>query len=550
MRAIALLSLWKIKNSLRTALSDPRKLFPILIIGFFVGFSLLMSGIASGTATPPKTGATLSPQYLEVGIRIALLFVIYGVLEYSLGDGLLALGRSDVDYLFPSPVSRRAVLVLRLPGLLLGTLFQAVFLLFALRSITQSVVMASASHLGTTVSPSWVPPAAVLLCVVTYLNLGLFAAIQFPRRRSFRWWVIGGFVALGLFLAYVGWRQGLSGLSGVLNSPALRIVFWPAAFAADILFAASYRQPLGPGLGWLALTCLASFVPMFLTNANWYEQSVVSTERIATLRQAAKGGFASIMAAKAATHRHRGDRTYTVRPFGQGAVALFWAHLCSAAKRPGPNFLLPVFGGIVVGAAGAVIGILEPRASAGIVAGALLYATFGFMAAARTACEASVRRRELVSPLPIDGWQNVAADLAVPVTSLFLYSLGVALVYAIAGAPQWPFVAFGALILYPLRTASRMTLQYILVLGYPDFSDKVQQFVAQFAYWLLAVPFILAEVVVLLPAFFLKSVWLGLVSMSILEVGLLALFLALAGRASERAVATGEPVSIWSLRKA
>jgi hypothetical protein len=549
MRAIALLSFWKFKNSLRTIFTDPRKLVPVLFAVAMFGFFMLMSSFA-GTPPPSKAAdMKLSPDYFEGAVRLGMLFVVYGVLNYSLGDGLLALGRPDVDYVFPSPVSRRAVLVLKLPALLFGTMFQAIFLLFSFRMATQTFVQASGAYLGKTHSPGWFAPAAVILCVAAYLNLGVFLSVQFPNRRSFKAWVLALFLLLALFLGWTVWRQGISAGVAILDSGAVRVLFWPAMLASDVLFATNFRQPVAAELGWLALVFVLSLVPMFLSNANWYEQSVVSTEKMATLRQAAKGGAAAVMAARAEKHKYKGTRTYTVQPFGQGAGALFWAHLCSAGKRALTNFGLPFAGGILMGAGGAAASYFERFTGPLLVLGLLLYGSFGFMASARTACEAAVRRRELIAPLPIPAWQAVAADLGVPFLLMYLTCAGAALAYTVAGGAYGAYLLYGALILYPLRTASRMTLQYVMVLGYPDFADKVQQFVAQFAYWLLAAPFLLAEVILCLPGIFLKSIWVGALTLTVYEAGLVVAFLALAGKASSRSVATGEPVRIWSLLK-
>lgn len=547
MRAIALLSLWKFKNSLRTLFSDPRKLVPVLFAVGLFSFFMLMSSFAGEPPSSKMAAMKLSPDYFEGAIKLGMLFVVYGVLSYSLGDGLLALGRPDVDYVFPSPVSRRAVLVLKLPAILFGTMFQTVFLLFAFRMATKTFLMASAAYMGQTISPVWLGPFAVVLAVASYLNFGLFIAIQFPNRRSFRFGLAAIFFGLAAFLGWTVWKQGISPAVALFDSPFIQIPFWPAMLAGDTMFATSFHRPVGPELAYLGLVFLVSLVPMFLSNANWYEQSVVSTERMATLRQAAKGGSAAVMAARAEKFKHRSNRTYTVKPFGQGAGALFWAHLCSAGKRALTNFGLPFVIGIVIGGVGATVSYFERNAGPFLTIGMLLYGSFGFMASARTGSEAAIRRRELVAPLPLPAWQVVAADLGVPVILMFLTCLGAAIAYTIGGGSYGAYVLYGALILYPIRTASRMILQYVMVLGYPDFADKVQQFVSQFAYWLMASPLIMIEAILCVPAILLQSIWLGLIVLTLFEIALGAALLALAGKASSRAVATGEPVRVLSL---
>ncbi|AIE84949.1 putative ABC exporter domain-containing protein [Fimbriimonas ginsengisoli] len=546
MRAIALLSFFKLRNSLRTAFTDPRKLIPLIILVGFFGLSIFVGSFGGGGAPPSQNAATLNPTALRVVATLTIILLALATVDSGLGDALLALSRADVDYLFPSPVSRRVVLAYRLPSLLFSALFQGFFLLFAFKMAT-NMVTPSARDMGPEVSPGWVPTAALALCVGTYLNLALFVAMAAPSRQVIRKYHTAGIIGFALIMAAIGWQKGWAGMSAAVDSAFIRILFFPVTLASDALVSFAFHRPTGASIGWLLLAYLGSFIPMFATNANWYEQSIVSTDRIASFRKAAQGGYASMMAAKAQTHQHRARREYTIRPFGEGAVALFWAHLCAAGKRPTANFITPLLIGVGIGLFAAATQA-QDAAMAYVVLGVMcLYGSMLFLGAARTASEAAVRRRELVAPLPIRGWESVSADLAVPMVSLLLFSFGTSAVLLVARVAYMPLVVFGLLVLFPLRTAARMALQYTLVLGYPDFSDKLQQLLGQFAYWLFAAPLIAGEIVLCLPAIFLKSLWLGAVTLAAFEGGLVFLLVALAGKASERAVATGEPVRIFSI---
>lgn len=113
--------------------------------------------------------------------------------------------------------------------------------------------------------------------------------------------------------------------------------------------AAYGHHPAGGLLNWLFVGYAGSLGLMFATNANWYEQSIASTDKWSNLRQAAKGGWAGLMAARAATFRYQSEKDFTVAPFGRYAVALFWAHLCATAKKPLANFGVPLFTGLAFG---------------------------------------------------------------------------------------------------------------------------------------------------------------------------------------------------------
>lgn len=99
----------------------------------------------------------------------------------------------------------------------------------------------------------------------------------------------------------------------------------------------------------------------------------------------------------------------------------------------------------------------------------------------------------------------------------------------------------------PLRLAGRIVLQHVVVMAYPDLTDKIQRLISMFIGTVVGIPFLIAEALICLPGILLHSVWAALIPLTLVQIPLGALFLFLAGRASERAIATGEPVSLIRL---
>lgn len=184
-----------------------------------------------------------------------------------------------------------------------------------------------------------------------------------------------------------------------------------------------------------------------------------------------------------------------------------------------------------------------------LIAILVFYCWQGFMTTSRLASEASIRRRELVSPLPLPGWKAVAADVGVPVLAATMCFLLGGITYACLGGPFAAMVVLALCLMIPLRIAGRIVLQHVVVIAYPDLSDKVQRLVSMFIGTIAGMPFLIAEAVVCLPALFLQSVWAALIALTLVQIPLLAVFLFFAGKASERAIATGEPVSLWALAR-
>ncbi len=548
MRALALLSMWKTRNALRTLFTDPRKLVPALFIFFVILLSLLFGTLGLRQA-PGQSGlgeSKVDPQVFDAAVFAAMILIAVGSIDTGLGDGLLAFGMSDVDYVFPSPISRRVVLAYRLPSLTFAALFSSAFLIYMYHVVIRviNIDMPNPGHLD---PPGWYGSVGVALCVGLYFNLAMFLAVRVENRRLLHRLLIAAFITSTVLLALIGYMKGVTGFVSVMRSPILEWAFYPGRLAATGLVNEVRHASDPRGLAMLFWGYVLSAVPMFLTNSNYYEQSIASSERVAAWRRAAKAGLAAQQASRAANVKYKGTREYTVKPFGRGPLALAWAHLCAAGKRPYVNFLSPLIGGIGCGVLGGIGNAGLDGVGEVVVVLFTVYASMGFMAAAKTASESAVRRRELIAPLPIKGWESVAANLAVPWLSMFEFCAFAGLAYAVTGSRHWPEVLFGLAVFFPMRLAARMVLQYILVLSYPDFSDKVQQFLAMGVYYLCAVPFFVVELVLAIPAILLHSIWIGLITLTVLQIGFLALLLLGAGLANDRSVASGEPVRLFRL---
>ena len=551
MRAIALLSFWKTRNALRTLFSDPRKLIPFGLAIIIIVAMVVLATIDLGKQKPNLTHDHLDPRAFHVGATLSLILLGLSFIDSGLGDSLLALGMPDVDYLFPSPISRRYVLAFRIPALLFSALFMAGFVLMAFNLTTQ-VARPQWTSVGHTVPPGWAAPAALFLSGGIYMNLAMYISVRINDRRAIHRALMTFVFAVAGILGLLGWFRGLGAVSGIVESSLVWWIFLPSSLACESLIAGYSLHPALQPLGWLCIGYVVSLIPLFTSNANWYEQSIVSSERTTAFRQAARGGHSALAAARAASFTRTSNKMYTVRPFGQGAMALLWAHMCAAAKKPFANFIGPTIGGIGAGFFAAMATSANKdteNLGYSVLFGIAMYCSMGFMASAKTACEAAIRRRELLSPLPIPGWKSVAANLAMPLCTAFLFFFSIGVTYAILRAPSWQLIAFAFVIGLPLRLAARMTLQYIVGLGFPDVADKLQQFFALGIYAVATSPFLATEALLCIPGILTHNPWVLLVCLTVFQIPLTAMLLLLAGKASEKAVATGEPVRIMSLLK-
>ena len=119
MRALVYLASRRFANSLRSAFRNPRVLLPFV---FMAAIVLLVSMASLGVKTqgargmaPPFTSqefVTGGPGALIAAIRSVLLVSLFTSVVTALGQGAVFFQPSDIDFLFPSPLSRRSVLAL------------------------------------------------------------------------------------------------------------------------------------------------------------------------------------------------------------------------------------------------------------------------------------------------------------------------------------------------------------------------------------------------------------------------------------------------------
>lgn len=540
------LHLWTFKNALRTLFTDPRKFGPTIFVVAMIGFSLFITSITSSLGSSSQSTAPypLPLPVVEALTHAAFALLIWWAIDLAIGDKALLYNRSSLDFLFPSPISRRMVLLCRVPAQFLSSLVNSAAVFYLVRSIVMVGSGGKAMASMASNVPWYVGIFALTLANGSYSNLATTLAVMKRDRR----WMRIGFGVIGvcymLSLGFVLRSGQLEGVRPIIENPVFAFLTYPMSLASRACVASLLPYSIGSSMSLLFGIWVVSHIPMFIPNSNWYEESIENSERFAALRVAAKSGFAGMMAHKAQTRKYRARRTYIVPPFGHGSTALLWAHLSAAAKRPIPNFLLPLVAGLF-SAVG--ISFLPPGRSAApvaviFIALLLIYSGFFFMASARTASEAAIRRRDLTSPLPISGAGSVAMNLAVPWISVALFALGFTVSYLLAGGSYALEVAATLLLVYPARLAVRMVVQYFIVLMNPDLEDKVQQFFVQMFSFFLGTPFLIVEAVLIFIAFFLKSIPLGIGLMAVAQGLFLLLVLPLAGRLNDRSVSSGEPI--------
>jgi hypothetical protein len=480
-RAILLLSWWQLRNAVRTSLTDVRKLIPLLVFGFFVVTQVGASMFLSQVRVPPPPGANqMVLQHvdtIETGLFILIGLAALAVLDYGFTGGFLTFPLADVDYLFPAPISRKVVLAQRLLGKTALSFLQSGLFFYVLIWRMAEAFAPGRATLGA----GFAALCALFFCLGGYTNLAfaLKLIFGFGREGALRRWSLGAFLVVVALLGWTYWQGGWPALTSLGKNAVVTVLFYPCRLAAEATI-----SPLAGGTGvgaalQLLLFYGATLAVLFSRNENFYEAALPGSERAARMLQAVREqNWSAMFAIGQEDRRRRGgkERPYTVPPFGRGGMALLWAHLCAAAKRPLPNFIGPVLGGIAL-PLGALR--LDARAAPFIVLGVSCYLLFILTMTGVQVFRQAIQR-QIVRPLPIPAWQAVAADIAPRLLSSCLFCVTAGLTLLATGLEHADRVAPALLFGVPAGLVLLYVLQYLLALWYPDAQDKLQQLLAGF----------------------------------------------------------------------
>ena len=503
------LSAWQLANAVRHALRDPRRWVPALLVGAF--FLVQMHSLfVSGVALPPEFTTILRTHLgtVQAGVFLVLCLMALSYINQGLTGGVLSFSPADAAFLFPSPVARRAVLLAKLPSALGPLLLTLAGEAWAFRAfVWVPLGGAVGGHGG-----GWAAIAAAALCVGGWLNLAVAIELVFGVGSHARWQKALNatvFLLVGI-IAFMGWRHGLAGLGAIAESGPLTWLFWPCRLAALAVMAplvgAGVSAWTGPVLlVWYGLTLAL----LFARRDNYYEAAARGTALLQKRRAAKREGRLFGSSGDKARAARVGGKPYSLPPFGSGGMALLWAHLAAAAKRPLPNVIIPLAGGIVAGiacvwtahaAASPVPGTnadddLSVSRLVQMIVGVYLYAFVFTVGLGHY--QQSLQRQTLMRPLPLPAWQVVASETGARALLNSLPAWTLALTLAILHPRGWAGLAGLLALTLPVFIFCLNLVLLRVALWYPNTADRVQMFTASMVQFLLLgfllLPLLLAQ---------------------------------------------------------
>jgi len=349
--------------------------------------------------------------------------------------GALAFSPAEVQFLFPAPVSRRALIhfkLLRAQSFILVNTLLWVGLLGRGRTELNSGLRALAL---------WVLFSTLHL---HRLGASLVRASAFEHGQS---GARRGVVPLAVFVAaFLGLAWGL-----MQSAPALQEA-WEAGLPAFLNAAgralrapvpsavlAPFRALLAPGLATTAAEWGRAMIPalgIMLLNYVWvmyrdaaFEEAAVEESARRAARLGAPDTGRPREAAPHATHAGPGRRTtrFPLSPTGNPAVAIFWKNLVAVTRAVRPSLVvIPLGAGAV---AMLVVLATQPEGTALThSAGVLLTSWAGLLIATgplwvRYDLRQDLPKLEMLRSYPISGWSVVTAEIAASTAILSAFQM-------------------------------------------------------------------------------------------------------------------------------
>lgn len=407
-------------NGIKRIVTSPKRLIPAIFISLLVVQNIMFNPVFQSDSDNTMLHhdfVSIPPDILWSGVFSILSLVMIQIIYSAFSEGRLAFSPPNVDFLFPSPINRRTVLIFKLFGDYLKYGFFALLMfLFAVPSLYRLF----GSEPFPSILVSWL--AAVLLIALVMNITHIISIITSAGVQRFA--VAKRIVRIALFLMLVGIavigviyfaKSGdpFSSLVGAVRSGFTRTVMAPIAWCTDLIVFPIVGGSHGPailkllGIGVLSVI---SFFVLIARNENFYESSLAISARMARIKDARDRGDLASVVAEARRGRGRRHRMVSlVPPFGRGAGALIWKILVTRLRTS--PWAVVIFLVLIPGAAASAGAFISDPDILRLSPVVIPYAVWMVVSFGWQSLQSEFRQVEIVKALPDSGMKIVAVQV-------------------------------------------------------------------------------------------------------------------------------------------
>lgn len=490
MKTILYLSLRQFVNYMKLTLRSPRRLIAAVFIFFWFVSAILPQIMISREGHYPAAqiyypGMTLDKVWASAFMLFTLIAIWF--IQKSFSESLIAFALSDIDFSFPTPLSRRVIMFSKLVKLY-ATIggYLALALLFTwpfAKMLAESV-----GRRGSSLLVTW---SAIVAFAVVLINACTIINLIVNYRSDGRWWLRSAVKAvawaipmLAIAFTAAGYLQTgnlAESLIGAIKHPIFLTLMMPMKWTADIALSPFTGWRAGMAGEYLALGLLTavSFVLVLLRNENPYEPSLSVSARRAVIKAAVRsGGIGRVTAELWKLRKKPATVRGGIPPFGRGAVAVIWKNLNILVRGSLKGYLYLLLIGMA-----AFIGmhILTKSLSADdvqrFVLIGLMYIIIMMSSMMLQKLRSDIQQANTLKPIPIPAWQLVAAE-TIEGTALisFLAWTWIALTAIVFGlTPRSPLPLIA--VLMPFLANAVISAQAVVAIVYPNWDDFGQRYI-------------------------------------------------------------------------
>ncbi len=476
-------------NSIKNTLRSPVRLIPALLVAAFVIAWIMQTAILLASAPRPNmlVWKTLGPAlHLEGLVQSAtFLLLSFGtvvILFHAFSTGSLIFSLAHIDFLFPTPIPRRSVLLLKLfRDYLRYTLWIVLFVVFTGAPAMQA--------LGGSLYPyGFVSVAALAAYLLFVLNVthtvNIVFTFGFERFKQLSVIVKSLLILVAASAVIVGiWHFAWTGsadfsLRDAAASPIIRTVFAPAHWCSSLILspftAMNAEKVRFDQLILLWLLAAGSFFMLISRKENIYEPSLGVSVKAARMKQAMISGDST--AIRVQNLQEKGttrSKLLLIRPFGKGATALLWKNLLMRYRMSWGQLLLLVVLPIGVIFAVSRVDAVEILQNLPFI---LIYLSFLMSITVQPQIRAELKHANILKAMPISAYKVMLMQILTGT----IYLASGTLAFAIS---MWALVPAARTDLLPACTIASIFLGFpcvaatsIPALLYPDSRDQAQNF--------------------------------------------------------------------------
>ncbi len=462
MKALLYVNIRILKNTIIQTLKNPKLVIPALFMVTLFSFPLItFYTLDIQPDVPPYTSETIKPVIFSF-----ITFITWMTVIHSTTKNTLIFSLSEIDFLFPSPLKRKTILLNRMVINYLKIALQYLAMSGLILSVTSSFY---AFSFWPRVLFVW---TAIVLSMVFASNLGDLISLvsshysELTRKRNRRILIGAAVIFLALIAAYIYTytSHGVSLMDAVakaLNSSVVRILMYPMAAAADVAVAWKITSSIIMKIVFLAALCVATTWGVLSVETHFYEASETTSREL--WKSVQKMRRQEVVVSESFV-----KKMLKINPFGRGATVLIWKNFVGITRDI--RTLIPTFIMAVI-----FFGLTLVRGdefySALFLLFFLVFVTTGYV---RWDFREDLRRIEIIKLIPDSNFRIVLSEIAVPC----IFSTLISYVFLIAAFFIFPGTEFKGVLTgftvaaLPVFSVIMVTILNLSALYYPPSTNN------------------------------------------------------------------------------